>query len=75
MSTTHAGLLPSTTPVTAAPRRAVGDAWQWHRRGLRSPAEINALVHARVHGLPEPTLPSMFDADPAYGDFFIEPTA
>lgn len=74
MSTTHAGLLPSTTSATAH-RRAFGDAWQWHRRGLRSPAEIEALVHARVHGLPEPILPSMFDMDPAYGDFFIEPTA
>lgn len=74
MSTTHAGLLPSITPVTA-PHRAVGDAWQWHRRGLRSPAEIDALVHARIHGLPEPTLSGMFEADPADGDFIIEPTA
>lgn len=74
MSTADAELLPSTIPVTV-PCRATHDAWQWHRRGLRSPAEIDALVHARVHGLPEPILSGMFDVDPAYGDFFIEPTA
>lgn len=75
MSTNRAGLLHGTRTVPGASRETVADARQWHRRGLRSPAEIAAIVHARVHGLPEPTMPGPLDVDPAYGDFFIEPTA
>lgn len=43
-------------------------AHEWHRRGLRSPAEITALVEARlVHFL---------DADePTYADFLGAPVA
>ncbi len=35
---------------------------EWHRRGMRHPDEIDALVHARIHGGIPP--------EPAYGDFF-----
>ncbi|MDM7891624.1 hypothetical protein [Curtobacterium caseinilyticum] len=35
---------------------------EWHRRGLRHPDEIDALVHHRTHGDVPP--------EPTYGDFF-----
>ncbi|AIV41042.1 MULTISPECIES: hypothetical protein [unclassified Curtobacterium] len=50
------------TPRTAAHR----DPEQWRRRGLLPPADVDALVHARLGWLPVD--------DPAYADFFIDPT-
>lgn len=42
------------------------EAWslpaEWHRRGLRHPDEIEALVHERTRGSVPP--------EPTYGDFF-----
>lgn len=35
---------------------------EWHRRGLRHPDEIDALVHTRIHGSIPP--------EPSYDDFF-----
>lgn len=35
---------------------------EWHRRGLRHPAEIEALVFMRTNGTTPP--------EPSYGDFF-----
>jgi hypothetical protein len=35
---------------------------EWHRRGMRHPDEIDALVHARIHGGVPP--------EPSYDDFF-----
>jgi hypothetical protein len=35
---------------------------EWHRRGMRHPAEIEAMVHQRTHGQVPP--------EPSYGDFF-----
>lgn len=64
---------PAREPRSFAQVRA--DRRQWHRRGMRSPDEIAALVHARVYELP--TAITSVDAaeqtDPAYGDFFQEP--
>ena len=48
---------------------------QWHRRGLRAPDEIAAIVHARLHDLPDPAEPDDVLVDPSYGDFFTEPSA
>lgn len=54
---------------------ARADRRQWHRRGMRSPEEIAALVHERVHLRPPAvtTAGSTESVDPAYGDFFLEP--
>jgi hypothetical protein len=35
---------------------------EWHQRGLRHPAEIEALVFERINGNIPP--------EPSYGDFF-----
>ncbi|MFJ3386040.1 MULTISPECIES: hypothetical protein [unclassified Curtobacterium] len=35
---------------------------EWHRRGMRHPAEIEALVYTRTNGNTPP--------EPSYGDFF-----
>jgi hypothetical protein len=43
------------------------DPREWHRRGMRSPGEIDALVHARL-GLSD--LPAAAATDPTYADFF-----
>lgn len=51
------------TPRSAAHR----DPDQWRRRGLLPPAELDALVHARLGWLPVD--------DPTYADFFIDPLA
>lgn len=55
---------------------------EWHRRGLRAPAELTSIINARLYGSPaaEPVEgetaaePSTL-ADPTYGDFLGEPTA
>lgn len=44
------------------------DPREWHRRGLRTPAELHALVAARIDALPHTN-------DPTNGDFLGEPTA
>lgn len=46
-----------------APRLLQDDPREWRRRGLRSPAEIAALVQRRL--IPH---------EPCYGDFFVAPT-
>ncbi|WP_131847742.1 MULTISPECIES: hypothetical protein [unclassified Curtobacterium] len=48
---------------------------QWHRRGLRAPDEIAAIVYARLHDLPDPVEPEDDIVDPSYGDFFTGPSA
>lgn len=48
------------------------DASQWHRRGMRSPEELDEMVARRLAEHPvadDESLP-----DPSYGDFFTEPT-
>lgn len=47
----------------AALAHARQDPQQWHRHGLTSPHELEAIVAARVHGRP---------AEPRYADFFAE---
>jgi len=66
---------PAREPRSLAGARA--DRRQWHRRGMRSPEEIAALVHERVHALPPAvTLADGAEhGDPAYGDFFLEPSS
>ncbi|UBQ02313.1 hypothetical protein [Curtobacterium sp. TXMA1] len=51
------------TPRSPAHR----DPEQWRRRGLLPPAELDALVRARLGWLAV--------EDPAYADFFTDPTA
>lgn len=64
---------PAREPRGLAGARA--DRRQWHRRGMRSPEEIVALVHERVHTLPTGILSADGAelSDPVYGDFFLEP--
>lgn len=38
---------------------------EWHRRGLRHPAEVDALIRNRVH-----VAVLAGSIDPTYGDFF-----
>jgi hypothetical protein len=40
---------------------------EWHRRGMRSPAELDDIVARRVAGTPAA------DGEPSYGEFFIQP--
>ena len=81
--------LPAATPLLAGMRRRPTaterasapltdprlDPYQWHRRGLRSPDEIAAIVAARLAEPPHPesALPSADGAN--YGDFFLETSA
>ncbi|MBF4616447.1 hypothetical protein [Curtobacterium sp. VKM Ac-1376] len=55
---------------------------EWHRRGLLAPAELDALVTARVNDLPAIAAVTPVTSDdlitsdePTYGDFLREPTA
>lgn len=77
-------LLAADPPHTPHPAReswslagARADRRQWHRRGMRSPDEIAAIVHARVHAHPTAmrSEAGAEQTDPAYGDFFTEPGA
>ncbi|WP_182066339.1 hypothetical protein [Curtobacterium sp. ME12] len=45
---------------------------EWHRRGMSSPAEIDALVNER---LGQPRLATVAPSGPSYADFFRAPTA
>jgi hypothetical protein len=72
--------LPHTPHPAQEPRSVVGaraDRRQWHRRGMRSPEEIAALVHDRLHALPTAVVaPDGAElVDPAFGDLFQEPRA
>lgn len=71
---------PHTPHPTREPRSPAGaraDRRQWHRRGMRSPDEIAAIVHERLYALPTAVVsPDNAELpDPAYGDFFLEPRA
>ncbi|WP_144710444.1 hypothetical protein [Curtobacterium pusillum] len=46
---------------------------EWHRRGMTSPAEIDALVATRVGETFSAV--SGLHAEPSYADFFVAPTA
>lgn len=71
---------PTETPLLEAGPR--GDPQQWHRRGLLTPAEVRAIVTARVNDLPTivTTTPATSDelispTEPTYGDFLRKPRA
>lgn len=40
---------------------------EWHRRGLTHPAEIDAMVAARIDDAARALVP----ANPSYADFFV----
>jgi len=71
---------PTTAPLMEAGPRA--DPQQWHRRGLLTPAEVHAIVVARINDLPTivTTTPARSDelispTEPTYGDFLRKPRA
>ncbi len=86
--------LPPTEPIdmgpllqepTVTPSNEVGpraDPQQWHHRKLLTPAEISAIVVARINDLPTivTTTPATSDelippTEPTYGDFLRNPRA
>lgn len=73
-------LLPEPTPTPTDEVSPRADPRQWHRRGLLAPAEVHAIVTARVNDLPSivTTVPVTSDdlinpPEPTYGDFLRKP--
>lgn len=46
---------------------------EWHRRGMTSPAELEAIVHRRLGLHPAADPAAAWTADPSYADFFAAP--
>ncbi|GAA3339887.1 hypothetical protein GCM10017714_17400 [Curtobacterium pusillum] len=64
------------------PERPRGNPGEWHSFGLLAPAELDALVDARLRGDPDAASAALASSDdllspdePTYGDFLRKPTA